>query len=294
MDTLKIYNFLDGKNLCNLFANQIVKKLNETFPNAETEISVVNVRNFFVINGNTSSNVILNITDILHEYVSKFDSEFKDKIKVIDLIKYESTAEFNHLNLNYHQFKELELKNNSYQKIINTYAKEKVYFNIKVEESTKTLYFDCLDDQLSVVKSTIENYFPEYDILKSDFSNETYVSDRIYGLSTNEKLYHLLLKYITNHIFSLGISKEVNIVMNSVCDVNHIDNENINFCLRNNNHIVLTGWLESLILDIFPFDIESLRSKFDVNCDMEDDILCTEETNYTFNKLDLIQEMVLI
>jgi hypothetical protein len=294
MDTLEIYNFLDGKNLCNLFANQIVKKINETFPNAETEISVVNVRNFFAINGRTSSNVVLNIAETLHEYISKFDEELVKKIRVIDLIKYETSPEFDHLNLKYHQFKELEMKKSCYQKTINSYAKEKVYFNIKVEEITKTLYFDCSEEQLGIVKGILEKYFPEYNFLKSDFSNEIYISDRIYGLSTNEKLYHQLLKYITNHVFSLGISKEVDIVMNSVCEIKRVDNENINFCLRNSNHIVLTNWLESLILDIFPFDIESLKEKFDSNCDLEDDILCSDDTNYKFEKLDLIGEMVLV
>ena len=51
MNVTKYYNFLDGENLCNIFASLIVNKINESFPNANTEISVINVRNFFIIKG---------------------------------------------------------------------------------------------------------------------------------------------------------------------------------------------------------------------------------------------------
>ena len=44
---VEVYNFLDGKHLCNIFASLIVNKINESFPEANTKISVINVRNLF-------------------------------------------------------------------------------------------------------------------------------------------------------------------------------------------------------------------------------------------------------
>ena len=45
-------------------------------------------------------------------------------------------------------------------------------------------------------------------------------------------------------------------------NVNDIDNNNCKFEILNNNHIVKTEWLRSLILDVFPFEYSKLVSKF--------------------------------
>ena len=51
MNTLDVYNLLDGKSLCNIFASVIVNKINDSCVDAITEITVVNVRSFFIIKG---------------------------------------------------------------------------------------------------------------------------------------------------------------------------------------------------------------------------------------------------
>ena len=40
---VELYNNLDGKNLCNIFASVIVNKINDSCVDAITEITVVNV-----------------------------------------------------------------------------------------------------------------------------------------------------------------------------------------------------------------------------------------------------------
>ena len=61
-----------------------------------------------------------------------------------------------------------------------------------------------------------------------------------------------------------------------------INSENIIFKISNNDHIVKTEWLESLVLDVFPFDSGSLLNTF------------TEENLETkTEELDLINELIL-
>ena len=55
---IEVSSFLSGKNLCNIFADLIVKKINEEFPDAKTQISVINVRNFFIVKGVTTSDIV--------------------------------------------------------------------------------------------------------------------------------------------------------------------------------------------------------------------------------------------
>ena len=58
MSYYEIYNYLDGKSICNIFANLIVNKIHIEVPDAKTEITVNNVRNFFIVKGSTSHNEI--------------------------------------------------------------------------------------------------------------------------------------------------------------------------------------------------------------------------------------------
>ena len=53
--------------------------------------------------------------------------------------------------------------------------------------------------------------------------------------------------------------------MSSNKKYDEINNENIIFNIENNDHIVNKPWLESLILDIFPFNLADLKIKFEKN-----------------------------
>jgi predicted alpha/beta superfamily hydrolase len=75
MNQIEIYNHLDGNNLCNLFANTIVEKLKENNPNVMVEISVINVRNFFIVRGKTDSDTVLNLTDVISKKLESLKPE---------------------------------------------------------------------------------------------------------------------------------------------------------------------------------------------------------------------------
>ena len=293
MNYIEFYNFLDGKNLCNIFANLIVKEINNKLPDAKTDISVINVRNFFIVKGTTTYNEVINLAELFQNYLKKYDTELSNKVRVIDSILYNKVVDQEPLNLKEVFIKSQEKKYQSLQQKLNRYTKEKVYFNFKLQERTNHVYYDCSSEQLSTVITILEEQFPEYVLVKSDFSQEIYISDKVYGLSNNNRLYHFLLWSIKNHIFELGISKKLDVSLYSDVNINEMDNLTVNFVLHNDNHIVKTEWLESLVLDVFPFDVESLKTKFGDIEDLEEFIMGTDEV-YPFKQLSYSKDFILL
>ena len=293
MNYIEFYNFLDGKNLCNIFANLIVKEINNKLPDAKTDISVINVRNFFIVKGTTTYNEVINLAELFQNYLKKYDTELSNKVRVIDSILYNKVVDQEPLNLKEVFIKSQEKKYQHLQQKLNRYTKKKVYFNFKLQERTNHVYYDCSSEQLSTVITILEEQFPEYVLVKSDFSQEIYISDKVYGLSNNNRLYHFLLWSIKNHIFELGISKKLDVSLYSDANINEMDNLTVNFVLHNDDHIVKTDWLESLVLDVFPFDVESLKTKFGNVDDLEELIMGTDEV-YPFKQLSYSKDFILL
>jgi hypothetical protein len=73
--------------ICNLFADFILSKIGL---DSTTKIQVTDCLNFYTINGETNSNVVININDILDEFNKRFEPFLGDaKIeKTIDMIEY--------------------------------------------------------------------------------------------------------------------------------------------------------------------------------------------------------------
>jgi hypothetical protein len=284
----ELYNFLYGKNLFNIFASLIVEKINETFPYAITEISVINVRNFFVVRGVTNSDVVINCADTLKEFIEKYDEERAKTVRVIDVIQYSFNDEIkSNFICNYHFKKE---KHKELQNFIDQKAKEQIYLNLKIDDINKIIFYNSNKNE-GEVSDLFSTFFNGYKFYEFNFENEQYVSDRFFGLSNNgEKLYHMLLKYVWFNVSILGITKELNVQLSSNEKISNTNNLNVNFNILNDNHIVKTSWLESLILDVFPFEYSELEKTFDLN---GYSILNTESSN-PWEKYDRINELVLI
>jgi hypothetical protein len=292
MNVTKYYNFLDGTNLCNIFASLLVNKINESFPNAKTEISVINVRNFFIVKGKTSSDKPLLVADIFQEFISEYDQELSKTIRVIDVVIYNIDFKYESMVVDYYSNK----KNTDFdiQEFVNSFVKENIYFNLKLDDVNNVVYYDCTDENQYRVLPLLEEKFKGYSLIKSDFSQETYVSEKFYGLSNNnEKLYHILLRHIFYNISMVGISRELNIKLVSENKVSDIDNENIKLYIFNDNHIVKTSWLESLILDVFPFtenELSKIYPSSEIN-HIED--IINGEVNSPWKKLNMINDLIL-
>lgn len=265
MNTLNVYNLLDGKTLCNIFASLIVNKINQLSPNSKTEISVINVRSFFIVKGITNSGIAINPSEILQEFLKPYGDEKSNSVRVIDVILYNTEVKNDYLNISKSYDKKLDLELKENFNFLNTFIPENLYFNYKVDHELNSIFFDCDKGYDEIITKNIIKKHKEFKIIKSDFSQETYISDRLYGISnTSEILYHLLLENITYHLFTLGISKKLNFSLKSNLKYDEIDSINCFFKILNNNHIVKTDWLESMVLDVFPFSVKELNDYFDI------------------------------
>lgn len=288
---VEVYNFLDGKHLCNIFASLIVNKINDSFPDANTNISVINVRNFFVVKGKTSSDMVLNLSDLLREFCETYSEELANSIRVFDMILYGQKIESNNIIVEYS-----DDKNDNYeiQQFVNDQANLGLFFNVKVDHDNNTYYFDCKESDIDKCQYTILERYPTVKTIKKDFSLETYTSDEFYGLSNNnEKYYHILLRYITNHLFQRGISSKISLRLSSLGSLNEINNESVNLII-NGKFIVKKDWLTSLILDVFPFEYKDLKERFNLNGYLSHQSYVDENTIDPWERLDLVTELILI
>lgn len=273
MSYYEIYNYLDGKNVCNIFANLIINKIQSEVPDAKTEITVNNVRNFFIVKGSTSYDKTIDLSELLIDFYTKhYPSKIND-VRVFDLIVYNKSIEPESINVSNTSNKSYDKKFNSLQSFVNRQVSKNVLFNMKYVENDNIIYYDCKNENISEVISILEDEFKNVTLLKVDMSNECFISDRIYGLSPNLRLYDLLLINIKNHIFKLSLGEQFNCNLNSIKLPKDIENDDMFISLNDGNYKVSTKWLESLVLDVFPFGYSELNSVFGNLVDLQDYII---------------------
>jgi hypothetical protein len=269
MSYYEIYNYLDGKSICNIFANLIVNKIHIEVPDAKTEITVNNVRNFFIVKGSTTYDKTIDLSELLKEFYSKHNPSKVNDVRVFDLITYNNTMEYQPINTSISSNKKYDKIQNELQTLVNSYVSKNILFNIKYVESEGIIYYDCKDENISQVINIIEDNFTEPVMLKVDMSNECFFSDRIYGLSPNMRGYDLLLINIKNHVYKLGLGENFNCNLYSIKSPEEVENDDMMITLNKDSFKVKNEWLESLILDIFPFELNKLDLKFGNLVDLE-------------------------
>jgi hypothetical protein len=285
MSYYEIYNYLDGKNICNIFANLIVNKIHSEVPDAKTEITVNNVRNFFIVKGSTSYEKTIDLSELLRDFYTKHNPSKVNDVRVFDLIAYNKEIELGSVNTNISSNKKYDKKFNELQNFVNSNVRKNILFNMKYNEFSDVIYYDCKNENISEVITVLENYFIGTTLLKVDVSNECFISDRIYGLSPNMRLYDILLINIKNHVLKLGLGENFNCNLNSIKLPQDIENDDMMITLNNNSFKVKNEWLESLILDVFPFELNELNTVFGNLVDLESYIITgkceeLEETKY--------------
>lgn len=273
MSYYEIYNYLDGKNVCNIFANLIVNKIHSEVPDAKTEIIVNNVRNFFIVKGSTTYDKTIDLSELLMNFYSKHYPSKSNNVRVFDLITYNKSMDFEPINTNISSNKLYDIKQKELQSFVNDSVSKNILFNFKYVEDEGIIYYDCDNDNISQVITLLENKFQGSVLLKVDMTNECFISDRIYGLSPNLRLYDLLMINIKNHIFKSSLGKKFNCNLNSIKLPQDVENEDMFLTLNGDNFIVPTKWLESLILDVFPFEYKEVESVFGNLVDMQDYII---------------------
>ena len=285
---IEVSSFLSGKNLCNIFADLVVKKINEVTPDAKTQITVINVRNFFIVKGVTTSDSVINLSDILSGIYEKYDSELLNKVRVIDTILYNKEFDLN-LNINFSEDKKNKSLISNLYKTCNDLQNEGFYITVKLNNGI--LFYD-FEHEKDFDPSYIKEKFPTYTCIKDDFSQDIYTSEEIYGLSNNGiKYYHFLIRKISYNLLSRDFSKITDISISSELKLNDVDAENINLKL-NNKSITDNSVLESLILDNFNFDISKLEKEVGFN---DFDVLKSiSESSYLWENFTGTKDFILL
>jgi hypothetical protein len=282
MSQIEINNLLDGKRLCNTLASILVNKFEEVTPGCKTELTVFNHRSFFIVNGFTTSKQTVNILESFRNYLSEFKDSRYETVKVIDIINFVDVLKTNPINLNF-TFDKLSKKvEKSLLGFVNNFFDSGVKINLKFDYDNKIILFNS-DSDNNVLSNVLRLNYPNYKLIEFNFENLDYHSERKYGLSNGiEKYYSFLGDYISNHIFAKSLSDNLSFSIYSDELYSNIDSENIIFKINNDNHVVKTEWMESMILDIFPFDEKSLSDTFG-NKNIEEKI----------EELDLLNEIIL-
>lgn len=227
---------MDEKKICNLLVNRLIEEYKKIDILNKTEIYVTKHSKFFVIEGQTSINSPINVSNILKPYLNEI-TDNDEILNFIDIIEYNKPP-----------ILDIKVDENYYKKI-------------------------TLDFEVSGLKPT--------------------TSDRYYGLSINtDKSYVVLSKYISNHIFRKNLCTSINVNLNSKF-LYTSDWSDINLKLSSENCIVKLEWLESLIFDLFPFELNQIISDLELHeFNFENEIKKTMD--YPWLKLDKISEMILI
>ena len=174
MFELEIDNLLSGTRLCNNLSKLLVNKFDEISPNCDTEITVFNHKDFFVVNGFTTCKKTINVSEIFRNYIELNNNNISKEVRVIDVIRFVNSIPKSPLNT------------------IFNYEKQKINFKNELTEIVdlyylinKIFYYEINENFENEVLIFLENKFNDYKFVKFDFSNVKYQSEKQYGLSSN-------------------------------------------------------------------------------------------------------------
>ena len=270
---------LYGKNLCNLLSNRIINEFNTIETNHKTQIYVVNVNNFLIIKGKTTITTPVNFSPLFQSYLKdRFGVEYN--FNVIDLIEYSSEVFDDIISITEDLIRE-DININRFKTDLQGYI--------------------CVDDDFDIIYSNDPSIVDEYKSLDNVHNHKVvikedspvFISDKFYGLSLyGEKSYITYLKYIFFHITEKNLTKSVKFNLFYEGDINQLNWETMKFNISSEECLVNIKWLESLILDLFPFEIKEVIESLDLKTyDFENDIT---QKNECWKKRDKIGEFILL
>jgi hypothetical protein len=253
---INLYSFLEGNNLCNIFASLIVEELDKTNKNPISEISVVNLGFFFVVKGFTTGSEKISLNEILSNFLTPY-YDVPPSTKVFDFIDYSQVKDNKDFTVSLVFDKEKESIKEKNKKLIDEFFNDsKCSLTLKIDDQNKYLEYDSNNKISPKLHDFLElNFFNYSKNYKKDY--QTFFSDRYYGLS--ECLEKDSIKLLKNISYLLSIT---NIISFLDCNIHYDSKNGLKFYLNKTKSIVDKKWLESLILDVFPVEDEKTLGKY--------------------------------
>jgi hypothetical protein len=240
------------KGIVNLFADFLLQNIDKDL---NTIIQITDLNNFFLVNGITESQTILDLSKIKDEFISKYQDlltevGYPDSINTMDLIKYgksPSESENRYLWSTFYN----SSRPIYHQDVIDVCGSDKEYYSIS--------YNNGLVYELDYNTITTPSKFTTtpYQIT-SEFPYG-------YSLSMGRGLLYYS-EYIANQIITPSMSNMVDIL---ITNKTNEDGEQV-FDIRFDSPIS-EETIKSMVLDIFDFDLVSFNKKLE-SYDLCDDI----------------------
>lgn len=240
------------KGLVNKFADFIVNELTKE-QNHLSKIEVTLFETFFVINGFTESNKVLDMSDIQTKFFELNQTLFEKlnikNINTIDVIRYGTKP----VIPNEQHFKMFNSKRPIFKREI---------LDFVTNESSE---FDSVSFNNGIVIDKPQNnnllsgkYFIKYGGLSVS-------SEYPYGYSLNSnRSYLYYTEYICNHLFRVTTAYEIKFKFSTIKDVN---NEDFLIDIKSDSNYKNSD-LKSLVLDVFDFNLNKFINEKMLNYDL--------------------------
>ena len=237
---MKLINLNSKKGVVNLFADYILKKFDKQ---SKTIIKVTDFGHFLIVNGSSDSENILNLSEILDQFISENQTMlkslgYKESIGIMDLIKYND--------------KKIEEEKNLWVNLYNSdrpiYHQELYYHKF---ESSNVL---SLTFENRIVKEVLEHEEGLY--IKS---NPQVTSEFPFGYSL--PMGRTLMYYSEYIMFNIMDSTMTNEMKMFISKEKSDENEN-KLNIIDVKGVLNVEKLKSNILDLFDFNFEYFESKF--------------------------------
>ena len=282
-----IYNPYYGNNLCNLLANSIVEKIKSIDPKHYVDISVTNVNQFLIVWGKTSLEERLNITEIFDEFMLTVPEPMRILTKVFDMVSYGEKRE-----------KTSILYSESFTKYKTNYNENCVDYKNILDSIDKQLFINIRNfgtkKYVNVISNENNEPLPKNceEIL---LSPRTFRSDPLFGKDIrSEKYLYFLFRYIAHTLFEANLCKSMNIHLTTHAEFNEINWENLELTIDSGSLITTKKWVESLVLDIFDFNPESVISHLELDGYNFSNELLPTNPNLPWIKRDKLRDIVLV
>lgn len=237
---MKYINPNSKKGLVNKFADFICNEITKE-TKYKTIIQVTYFETFFVINGYTDSDKVLDMFDVQTKFYESNKDLFKkfglEKINTVDVIKYGSSPKhLNKYSFEFYNTKRPSLKRDVIEFIKEGYSNyESIDYTDKIEVNLNPNY----DGTPFLYHTNIENYG-----VSSEFPYG-------FSLKTVRGLFYYL-EYISNHLFRIINADKINITVTEPLTLDNLEN---NLIIKSDSQFKDSD-LKSLILDVFDFNIQ--------------------------------------
>ena len=242
---MKYINEKSNRGIVNLFSDYLLKELTKE-NNIDAVIEVTDCGKFFIVNGLTNSNKILDMTKLKSSFLEEYKellSEFGyTQINIIDVITYGQEL-----------VKKSEYTYNFYDSVRPIYSQSIIDY---VSNDTQGLKYHSISDTNGL---TLELDYSEEntkDLTTFNYSPLNITSEFPHGYSLDMgRLEFYYSEYIANHLFCHSITDKIQFKYSNIKNNDDDYMININTTSVHNNESIV-----SMVLDVFDFDMLKFKS----------------------------------